>query len=115
MYFDFGFKRNEQLLNNKNEYEKFKKRLIDKKSKDYNIPKNKIIVTYPQKGSFRVQVIFQTDDFNNLNLEKFSEKFKNDKDFPELQNLKYIQTDVILTGCKLSKGQLDARGNRVDG
>ena len=115
LHFDFGFRRNQQLLNDKNEYEKFKERLKDKLSKDYNIPKNKIIVTCPQKGSFRVQVIFQSDDFNNLNIKDFTEKFKNDNDFPDLQNLKYIQQDVILSGCKLSKGQLDARGNRVDG
>ena len=115
LHFDFGFRRNQQLLNDKNEFEKFKERLKDKLSKDYNIPKNKIIVTCPQKGSFRVQVIFQSDDFNNLNIKDFTEKFKNDNDFPDLQNLKYIQQDVILSGCKLSKGQLDARGNRVDG
>jgi hypothetical protein len=115
LHFDFGFRKNEQLLNDKNEYEKFKERLKDKISKDYNIPKNKIIVTCPQKGSFRVQVIFQSDDFNNLNIKDFTEKFKNDNDFPDLQNLKYIQQDVILSGCKLSKGQLDARGNRIDG
>ena len=115
LHFDFGIRRNQRLLNDKNEYEKFKERLKDKLSKDYNIPKNKIIVTCPQKGSFRVQVIFQSDDFNNLNIKDFTEKFKNDNDFPDLQNLKYIQQDVILSGCKLSKGQLDARGNRVDG
>ena len=115
LHFDFGFRRNQQLLNDKNEFEKFKERLKDKLSKDYNIPKNKIIVTCPQKGSFRVQVIFQSDDFNNLNIKDFTEKFKSDNDFPDLQNLKYIQQDVILSGCKLSKGQLDARGNRVDG
>jgi hypothetical protein len=115
LHFDFGFRRNQQLINDKNEFEKFKERLKDKLSKDYNIPKNKIIVTCPQKGSFRVQVIFQSDDFNNLNIKDFTEKFKNDNDFPDLQNLKYIQQDVILSGCKLSKGQLDARGNRVDG
>ena len=66
LHFDFGFRRNEQLLNDKNEYKKFKERLKDKISKDYNIPKNKIIVTNQQRGSFKVQIIFQSDDFNNL-------------------------------------------------
>jgi len=114
LHFDFGFRKNQQLLHDKNEYEKLKNKIKDKFQKDYNIPKNKIIVTCPQKGSFKVQVIFQSDEFNNLNIEQFTSKFKNDND-PELQNLKYIQTDVILAGCKLSRGQLDPRGNRVDG
>ena len=113
-HFDFGFRRNEQLLHDIAEYKKFK-RLKDKLSKDFNIPKNKIIITCPQKGSFKVQVIFQSDAFNNLNIENFTRKFKNDNDFPEFQNLKYIQQDAILSGCKLSKGQLDSRGNRIDG
>jgi hypothetical protein len=102
-HFDFGVKRNEQLLNDQNEYKKFKERLKDKISKGYNIPKNKIILTNPEKGSFGIQAIFQSDNFNELDMKDFTEKFKNDNDFPDLQNLKYIQQDVILSGCKLSK------------
>ena len=114
LHFDFGDQRNEQLLNDKNEYNKFKEKLIEKLSKDYNIPKNKIIVTLPKKGSVSVQVIFQSDEFNNLNVNDFINKFKNDYNYPELQNLKEVHTDVIMEGCKLSKNQLDSRGNRVD-
>ena len=84
-------------------------------SKDYNIPEDKIIVTFPQKGSFHVQVIFQSDLFNDLNLEDFKKKFREDSEFKELQNLKEIHSDVILGGCKLSKKFLDKRGNRVSG
>ena len=115
LHFELGEKRNEELLNNENEYEKFKENLKKKLSKDYNIPKEKIIVTLPQKGSFHVQLIFQSEDFNNLNKEEFIEKFKNDKEFPELQNLKNIHEDVIMSAVKLSKNQLDPRGNRNDG
>ena len=97
--FDFGEERNEQLLNDKNEYEKFKENLKSKLSRDYNIPIDKIIVPYPQKGSFEVQVIFQDDEFNNLDLEQFKEKFKTEKDFEELQNLKEIHTDIIMGAC----------------
>ena len=115
LHFEFGEERNEELLNNKEEYEKFKENLKLKLSKDYNIPVDKIIVTFPQKGSFHVQVIFQSDDFNNLDPEQFMNKFKNDNEFKELSNLKEIHTDVIMGGCKLSKNQLDPRGNRSDG
>ncbi len=115
LHFDFGDKRNNELLNNANEYEKFKRQLILKLSKDYNVPISKIVVTFPQKGSFRVQVIFQSEQFNNLNLSDFKQKFKKDKNFPELQKLKEIHTSVIMEGCKLSKNQLDYQGNRSSG
>ena len=115
LHFEFGEKRNEELLKNKNEYEKFKYNLKLKISKDYNIPMEEIIVTYPQKGSFHVQIIFQSDEFNNLDIDEFKRKFQNDKDFYELTNLKEIHTDVIMGACKLSKNQLDPKGNRSDG
>ena len=115
MHFEFGDKRNEELLNNKTEYEKFKNNLKLKLSKDYNIPPEKIIVTLPQKGSLHVQVIFQSDEFNNLNKVDFIKKFKNDKEFAELQNLKDIQEDIIMGAVRLTKNNLDSRGNRNDG
>ena len=115
LHFEFGEKRNEELLNNKEEYEKFKNNLKLKLSKDYNIPINQIIVTFPQKGSFHVQVIFQSNEFNNLDINEFKNKFKNDPEFEELSNLKDIHMDVILGGCKLTRAQLDSNGNRSDG
>ena len=115
LHFEFGEERNEQLLNNKNEYEEFKKNLKLKLSKDYNIPVDKIIVTFPQKGSFHVHVIFQSDEFNNLDIQEFKNKFKNDPEFEELSNLKDIHTDTIIGGCKLTKALLDPEGNRSDG
>ena len=115
LHFDMGEERNEELLMDKNEYEKFKQNLKLKLSKDYNVPIDKIIVTFPQKGSFRVQVIFQSDEFNNLDEQQFLNKFKNDQEFKELKNLKEIHSDTICTICKMSKKWLDKRGNRVEG
>ena len=115
LHFDFGEKKNYEYLNDTKQFDKLKQKLKLKLSKDYNIPKEKIIITYPQKGSLSVQIIFQSDEFNDLDLEQFKQKFKNDKEFSELQNLKEIHTDVILGACKLNKNQLDSRGNRVDG
>ena len=103
LHFDFGKQKNEEYLNNGEKFEELKEQLKTKLSKDYNIPKDKIIVTFPQRGSLRVQVIFQSDEFNNLNLEDFKTKFKNDKDFSELQNLKEVHLDTILGGCRLKK------------
>ena len=115
LHFDFGEERNEELLNNDEEYEKFKKNLKLKLSKDYGIPEDKIVVTFPQKGSYSVQVIFQSDEFNNLDSNQFKSKFKNDPEFKELSNLKEIHSDLVMGGCKLRKDQLDPRGNRNDG
>ena len=115
LHFDFGEKRNEELLDSEEEYEKFKNDLKLKLSKDYNIPMDKIIVTFPQKGSYRVQVIFQSDEFNNLDTNEFINKFKNDNEFKELSNLKEIHQDLVMKGCKLARNQLDPRGNRNDG
>jgi len=50
----------------------------------------------------------------HTNIANFKEKFKNDRNFQELNNLKEIHTDVIISICKLSKNQLDSRGNRCD-
>jgi len=64
-HFDLGDERNKELLNNKEEQEKFNNKLKKKLSLEYNIPENKIIITNPQKGSYNVQVIFETDNFND--------------------------------------------------
>ena len=69
-------------------------------SKDYNIPPEKIVITFPERGSFHVQLIFQSDEFNNLNQAQFINKFKNDPEFKELSNLKSIHEDVIMGGVK---------------
>ena len=68
LHFEFSEERKEELINNEEEYEKFKKNLKLKLSKDYNLPSEKIIVTHPLRGSFHIQVIFQSNDFNDLPL-----------------------------------------------
>ena len=115
LHFDFGEKKNEEYLNNEKKFNELKERLKSKISKDYKIPKDEIIITYPQKGSMSVQLIFQNDEFNDLNLDEMKQKFKNDKEFSDLKNLKEIHTDLIMGACKLSKNQLDSNGNRIDG
>ena len=115
LYFEFDNGRVLELLSDENEYNKFKDDLKSKLSKDYNIPKDKIIVTFPQRGSFHVQVIFQSDEFNDLDLDEFKRKFKNEKQYKELSKLKKVESGLILQGCKLSVKQLDPRGNRYYG
>ena len=113
LHFDLGDERNNELLNNKQEQEKFNKKLRKKLSIEYNIPEDKIIVTNPQKGSYSVQVIFATDNFNDKNVDINTLKNNcNDEEFKELKSLKEIHSTLIMDGCKLSPDMLDSRGNR---
>ena len=113
MSFDFGKKENNKLLNDKNEQEVFDNNLKNKISDEYGIPEDDIIITHPpQKGNhYNIQLIFHSNEFNDLDLKQFRQKFKNDD---TLCYLKDIQTTLIMEGCKLSQDMLDSRGNRYD-
>ena len=115
-HFDLGEEKNNKLLYNLEEQEKFNNKLRKKLSIEYNIPEDKIIITNPQKGSYNVQVIFETEDFNkkNFDINKFKSKCT-EAEFKELKNLKEIHTSLIMEGCKLSKKMLDSNGNRESG
>ena len=114
-HFDFGEERNNELLNNEIEREKFHKKLKEKFHIEYNIPEENIIIMNPQKGSYQVNVIFLTEEFNdNINIEKLKEKCQNDKEFKEISYLKKIHKSLIMEGCKLSQNMLDSRGNKVN-
>ena len=117
-HFDFGEERNNELLNNKIEQKKFNDKLRKKLSIEYNIPEDKIILTNPQRGSYEIQVIFETDEFNKIdiiNIDKFKSQCQNDKNFKELCHLKQIHKSLIMEGCKLSQNMLDSEGNRESG
>ena len=111
LHFDFGEKRNEQLLMNEYEQNKFKESLKDMISEKFGISKDKLILADPKRGSFQIS-LFQTDEFNSLSLEQLKKDPKYSK---ELLGLKEIQENLILNACKLTKNILDARGNRVTG
>ena len=116
LHFNLGDKRNNELLNNKEEQNIFNNKLKKMLSKSYNIPENEIIITNPQKGSYSVQLIFESNEFNNINLDINSFKAKlNDGEFAELKGLKEIQSSLIMEGIKLSPSMLDERGNRISG
>ena len=61
-----------------------------------------------------IQNLFEDVDFNNENIDmnKFKEKFKNENDFKELINLKQIQKELIIKGCDLNLNNLDNKGNK---
>jgi len=113
-HFDLGEERNNELLINKKEQEKFNNKLKKKLSIEYKVPEDKIIITCPQKGSYSVQVIFLSEEFNNaIDPEQFKKSCINQEDFKELCYIKEIQKKVIMEGVKLSKNMLDYTGNQT--
>ena len=116
LHFDFGAIRNNELLNNKLEQEKFHKKLRKSLSKEYNIPEEEIIITNPQKGSYNIQVIFMSEEFNKIiDISKFQQKCQNSNDSDELKYLKEVHQTLIMEGCKLNRNMLDSKGNRISG
>ena len=116
LHFDFGAKRNNELLTNIEEQEKFHKKLTKALSQEFQIEEENIIITNPQKGSYNVQVIFLNEDSDkNIDMPKFQEKCKNYKQFEELCYLRDIREILIMEGCKLSSNMLDPAGNRSSG
>ena len=115
LVFDLPDERVHEILFKPGEFEKFKENLRSKISRDYNVPKEKIIIAFPEIGSLKVQLIFQSDEFNDSELEEFLNKFKNDPNLGELSKLKSVQAGILIPACYLSKRQLDYRGNRIDG
>jgi len=111
LHFDINEKRNEELLNDKEEQNKFIAKLKKKLSISYNIPEDEIIITNPQRGSFQLSIVFKSKDFDLTKTELLS-KFKDDK---ELGTIKDIQSDILISACKITQNMFDYRGNNTDG
>ena len=50
-----------------------------------------------------MQIIFQSDEFNNLDLQSFYNKFRKEKFFNELRKLKMIHSDLLMLACNYQK------------
>ena len=85
--FDFGEKINNKLLNDEKEQKLFNNKLLKSISLQYGISENEILVTYPQKGSYIIHIIFLSEKFDNLNPEEMKNIIKDNKDFKELRYL----------------------------
>ena len=114
LHFELGQKRNNELLNNKSEQEKFHNKLIKALSKECNVPEKEIIITNPQKGSYKVNALFLSNDYNNIILDEKTllQKLKKSKEMDELKYLNEIENKLIMEGCKLTKNMLDPAGDR---
>ena len=66
-------------------------------------------------NAYQVQQIFESKEFNDLEITDLKKKYKSNKDLLEsLCKLKELQTGLMLN-CQLSKDMLDHRGNRIMG
>ena len=64
------------------------------------------------KGSADIQSIFQSEEFNNLDLESLNKKYQIETDYLKIKQLKELLEEVF-NGIKLSKHFLDYRGNKI--
>ena len=103
---------NNELKDNKNKINIINN-LISNQEKKLNEIYNKNISTLKNSNE-NIQILFQSDEFN-LDINEFKTKFKKYNKFKELLNLKEIQLDIIMGPCKLTKNQLDGRGNKYNG
>ena len=65
----------------------------------------------------QIQLLFQNEDFNseNVDINTFKAKLKNQNDFDKLNNLKQILNKLIIDGCLLNLKMLDNKGNKEYG
>ena len=111
--YNFDSKRITELMNNKFEQEKFNNDFQKEVAERYKTSEDNIIVTNTLIGNdYNVQIIFMSDEFNDLKISEFKERFKNSD---KLKYLKEIHKTLIMEACKLSPNMLDPEGNRISG
>ena len=110
-HFDFGWDKNEVILSDTMEQTKFIEILKSNLCTNFGILKEDLIVTYPRRGSVLVTVIFNSEDFNNINLSILQNKFQN---VPELNKLINIESTPILNGILLNPELLDHKGDNLN-
>ena len=113
MSFDLGKDRYNKLLKNISEQEKFNEGVKKDVAKEINSNEKDIIVTSELNGGdYNIQIIFMSNEFNDLEISEFEERFKNSD---KLKYLKEIHKTLIMEACKLSPNMLDPEGNRSEG
>ena len=98
-----------QIMTNPVEKHKFTEKIKSRINEAYNVPKDEMVVTIPSKN--HAQIIFHKEQFDYINTEEFKNKLIAD---PELSSLIEIKESLLMTGCILSKDQLDERGDRSE-
>ena len=110
--FDFGEEKNKEIINNEKEQKIFKAKLKRKLVHLFKLNLNEIILTKPRLGSLKISAIIKKYKFNEFAEDILLQEFKKDS---ELNKIKKIEKNILLSGCKLNPYMLDSRGNNRDG
>lgn len=95
-----------------NESEDFLKELRYALHKGFNIPMDRMVITYPRSGSVLVTIAFGTEDYNNLQVNTLQNIFA--QHAPNLNHLMGIDSQLVLDGILLNPQLLDERGNNLN-
>ena len=102
-----------QIMYNPVQGEIFKDTIKEKIKKEYNVPKDELVVTIPEKN--HALIVFQKDQFDyNFDKEDLKRRFKNDPQYPDLATLIEVKDSLLMSGVILSKDQLDKEGDRTE-
>ena len=121
IHFDFGEKRNNELLKNKIEQQQFNDKIKKIVSLKYNISENNIkVISLPSKNIYKILLFINTYNKKiiiNTSIDINKLKINNDSNdiFKELNNIIYLNTSYLIEGCILNENILDSRGNKENG
>ena len=105
--FDYGNKKNDEILNDENEKEKFISEWKNKIAQKLNVSPDLIIITNLRKGSIEADIFLKTNDGNFKKLASSLNDIS--KTSPKIKNIK---TSTILNGIILSPDMFDSAGNQ---
>lgn len=110
VHFDYGKKKNEQILNDPVEQKKFLDDLKRNLSEKLGVPVEDIIITNIKEGSIDVNFMIKTHD----NFDKLTQAIKEVANTKGV-NIKNMNAQPLTGGIKLSPNMFDKRGNRSSG
>ena len=110
VHFDYGKKKNEQILNDPVEQKKFLDDWKRNLSEKLGVPVNDIIITNIKEGSIDVNFMIKTHD----NFDKLTQAIKEVANTKGV-NIKNMNAQPLTGGIKLSPNMFDKRGNRSSG
>ena len=111
-HFDFGEEKNNELIKDTKKQTHFNLKLKKKLLSLLKLQKNDIIMCNPRSGSYEITAIIKQNTFNELTEEQLFHELSKDQTFT---NIKRVEYNILLSGCKLNPHMLDSRGDNQDG
>ena len=111
-HFDFGEEINNELIKNTKKQTHFNLKLKKKLLSLLKLQKNDIIMCNPRNGSYEITAIIKQNTFYQLSEEQLFQELSKD---PTFSNIKQVEYNILLSGCKLNPYMLDSRGDNKDG